>query len=130
MFRNMLMSASSRMEDSRLVKRVRSELGRLSSHPGAMDVEVHNGGVTLRGPVLNTEVVDILNGVESIRGVHSVQYELDGYDSAGDIEWLRLRSAINHHDEMSRRSWAPATRAALTAGLVATGAWAMMRARA
>ena len=130
MFRNLVMNASSRMDDSRLVKRVRSELGRLSSHPGAMDVQVHNGAVMLRGPVLNTEVVDILNGVESIRGVHSVQYELDGYDSAGDIEWLRLRSAINHRDDTSRRSWAPATGMALTAGLVATGAWAMMRARA
>ena len=130
MFRTLLNKASSRMEDSRLLRRVRSELDHVSSHPGAIDVRVSNGAVTLRGPVLNTEVVDILNSVESVRGVHSVQYHLDGYDSAGDVEWLRLRSLVNHREDPPRRRWTPAARTAVAAGLVATGAWAMMRARA
>ena len=129
MFRTLLTNASNRMEDFRLLKRVRSELGHVSSHPKAMDVQVNHGTVTLRGPVFNTEVVDILTGVESVRGVHAVQYELDGYDSADGASSLRLRSAVGTRDDSHHR-WAPAARAAVTAGLVATGAWAMMRARA
>ena len=129
-FRSLLRKASSRMEDLRVSKRVRSELGHVSSHPRAIDVEVHGGAVTLRGPVLNTEVVDILNGVESVRGVTAVQYALDGYDSAAGVPSMRLRSVVGDREEMPHRRWAPAARAAVTAGLVATGAWAMMRARA
>jgi hypothetical protein len=130
MFRTLLTNASRRMEDFRVLKRVRSELGHVSSHPKAMDVQVNRGTVTLRGPVLNTEVVDILTGVESVRGVNALQYELDGYDSADGVSSLRLRSAVGSREDSSRHRWAPAARAALTAGLVATGAWAMMRARA
>ena len=120
---NVLMGTAGSANDRRVMKRVRAELGRVGSHGHALDVQVSNGTVTLRGPVLNTEVVDILTGVESMRGVRAMHYELDGYNSAEGVPSLAER-------DLPPRHWVPAARAAVTAGLVATGAWAMMRARA
>ena len=122
---NVLMGTANSVNDRRVLKRVRAELGRVSSHPHAIDVQVSNGTVTLRGPVLNTEVVDILTGVESMPGVKVMHYELDGYESAEGVPSLQAAER-----DLPPRHWAPAARAAVTAGLVATGAWAMMRARA
>ena len=131
-FQNVLMSAAGHVDDRLVLKRVRSELGHVSSHPKAIDVQVSQGAVTIRGPVLNAEVMDILNGVESVRGVRAVRYELDGYESAEEIPSLSEGSAVGDRalDDLSPRSWVPTARTAVTAGLVATGAWAMMRARA
>jgi len=114
------------VDDRRVLKRIRAELGRVSSHPEAIEVQTDRGEVTLRGTVLNSEVADILTGVESLRGVSSVRYELDGYDSVDGMPWTQERGEL----DLGPRSWAPAARAAVAAGLVATGAWAMMRARA
>jgi len=130
-FQTVLMGAAHQLDDRRLMKRVRAELGRASSHPEAVEVQVSNGAVTLRGPVLNTEVADILNGVELVRGVRTMHYELDGYDSAEGVPSLQERNAVDDRAvDLHPRRWAPAARAAVTAGLVATGAWAVMRARA
>jgi hypothetical protein len=121
-------AALGRGNDRSVAKDVRAELDRVSSYPQAIDVHVNNGEVTLRGDVLNAEVMNILSGVESISGVRALLYELDGYDSAQGVPSMRDRVA----DTMGLRPhrWAPAARAAVTAGLVATGAWAMMRSRA
>jgi len=128
-FQTVLMGTASLVNDRKVLKRVRAELGRVSSHPQAIDVQVSNGAVTLRGPVLNTEVVDILSGVESMRGVNSVLYELDGYESAEGVPSLHAREwDIDGAGERHPNRWAP--KAAVTAALVATGAWAMARARA
>src|SRR5205085_10485491 len=80
-FRTVVRGIANMVDDRRILKRIRAELGRLSSHPQAIDVQTHQGAVTLRGTVLNSEVADILSGVESLRGVRSVRYELDGYGS-------------------------------------------------
>jgi hypothetical protein len=124
-FRTALMGGSDQLNDRRLLRSVRAELGRVSSHPHAIDVEVSNGAVTLRGPVLNTEVADILSCVESVRGVRCLQYEFDGYASPDSIDSMEESARMMHS-----HGWSPAMRTAATAGLVATGAWAMMRARA
>lgn len=47
--------------------RVRSRLGVLVGHPRSMDVAVHEGRVTLRGPVLAEEVDRPLAGVARVR---------------------------------------------------------------
>src|SRR5512138_2352508 len=43
--------------------RVRSRLGRVSSHPGAVEVNVRDGVATLRGPVFQVEMNEVLRGV-------------------------------------------------------------------
>ena len=72
-FRTVVRGIANMVDDRRILKRIRAELGRLSSHPQAIDVQTHQGAVTLRGTVLNSEVADILSGVESLRGVRSVR---------------------------------------------------------
>jgi hypothetical protein len=129
-FTNALMGIKNVVDDRRMLKRVRAELGRVSSYPDAIDVQLNNGTVTLRGPVLNAEVADILTGVESMPGVRSLLYELDGYDSAEGIPSLEGHGSVSQALDLRSGHWAPTARAAVTAGLVATGAWAMMRARA
>jgi hypothetical protein len=129
-FRNVPM-AEGRGTDHVVAGQVRAELGRVSSHPQVIDVQVNNGEVTLRGPVLNTEVMDILTGVESVSGVRAVRYELDGYESAEKMPSMHGTDGVGDEmTELRHHRWAPAARAAVTAGLVATGAWAVMRARA
>src|SRR6185503_11736665 len=43
------------VSDTKLVARVRSELGRVVSHPRALDVTASEGCVTLSGPILAEE---------------------------------------------------------------------------
>src|SRR5687767_10406429 len=51
--------SDNQVDDQRLVARVRAKLGRVCSHPHAIDLEAQDGTVTLRGPVLASEVNDI-----------------------------------------------------------------------
>src|SRR5262245_38099208 len=55
--------------DPVLTARVRSKMGRYVSHPGAIEVTVRDGRVTLSGPVLADEVDDLLGCVHSVPGV-------------------------------------------------------------
>src|SRR5687767_5962520 len=43
------------LRDEQLTARIRSHLGRVASHPRAIDLECHDGRVVLRGPVLAAE---------------------------------------------------------------------------
>ena len=43
------------ISDTQLVARVRSRLGRYSSHPRAIEVSAHGGTVVLSGPILAAE---------------------------------------------------------------------------
>src|SRR6266446_3741010 len=47
---------SAEIDDAVLVDRVRSKLGRIVSHPGAIKVASENGKVILSGPILEAEV--------------------------------------------------------------------------
>jgi osmotically-inducible protein OsmY len=69
--------------DEVLSDRVRSAIGRYTTHPGAIEVDAHNGVVTLSGPVLGREVDDVLRAVHSVRGVASIEDRLDVRQSAG-----------------------------------------------
>src|SRR5688500_12112620 len=59
-------------DDIRLIERVRAKLGRACSHPHAVDVDVCDGEVTMRGPILSGEVDDVLRAAGSVRGVTAV----------------------------------------------------------
>lgn len=56
------------VDDGVLVERVRAQLGRVASHPHAVDVGAADGVVTLRGPILQHEVRRLLNTVERVAG--------------------------------------------------------------
>jgi hypothetical protein len=111
------------VDDARLVERVRAKLGRVSSHPRAIDVEAHDGEVTLRGPILSREVDDVLATVGGVRGVSSVVNELEPHDSPEGVPSLQGEGRVAGSSiDLFQRNWAPATRALVaTAGLAATG---------
>src|SRR5690606_11003991 len=63
---------SREVPDAVLVERVRSALGRVVSHPGAIDVQVTAGCVSLSGPILAHEVPQLMRAVRAVRGVRAV----------------------------------------------------------
>jgi osmotically-inducible protein OsmY len=77
------------VEDSVLVERVRSELGRATSHPRSVVVSASNGQVTLSGPVLASEVDALVASVAKVRGVKGVENQLDVHDAPGNIPELQ-----------------------------------------
>ena len=112
--------------DDVLAQRVRSRIGRVLSHPAAVEVDVADGCVNLRGPVLADEVQPLLGAVRRVRGVCGLTQELDVHDSAGT--YSALQGAGKQPDPLAQEAWAPGTR--LAAG--AAGLWMMacgMRAR-
>lgn len=92
--------------------RVRSELGRLTSHPGAVSVVAdENGRVTVRGPVLASEADRLVAGIESVRGVHDVIDRTERHESAEGISALQGSGRVPRAQlDVLQQNWAPATR--------------------
>jgi hypothetical protein len=87
------------VSDAVLVERVRSKIGRVVSHPRAIEVTAGQGRVTLSGPILAEEVNDLLATVAAVRGVAGMENRLEVHPEAGDVPALqggrRGRSAAN-----------------------------------
>lgn len=114
------------VDDARLLERVRARLGRVSSHPRAIDVEAQGGQVTLRGPVLSSEVQDLLSAAADVRGVRSVINELAPHDSSEGVPALQGRGRLaGPRLDLRQSRWAPATRALVGAAAVAAGGLAI-----
>ncbi len=113
------------LEDDVLRDRVQSQLGRLVSHPGALEVSVKDGRVALRGDVLQHEAQRLICGVRSMRAVRGVDDYLSVHSEPGSVPGLqggyRLRTA---ECDLLRARWTPATRAVVGAtgvGLMLAG---------
>ena len=78
-----------RVSDDVLIARVRTELGRHTSHVRALDVTANGGIVTLRGPILADETDAVLAATERVPGVIGVEDRLDVHPDAGDIPSLQ-----------------------------------------
>lgn len=96
--------------DQVIEARVRSEMGRVVSHPGAINVRSQNGNVTLSGLILTHEVPTLLGCVESVRGVESITNNLEAHDSPGDIPALQGGSPREDRWEFMQENWSPAAR--------------------
>src|SRR5512146_218346 len=88
-----------------LAARVRSRLGRAVSDPGGILVLVNDGRVTLRGPVLASEVDDLVRAVSGVRGVNEVVNELEVHQSAANVPALQGRRR-----RVGMSNWPPAAR--------------------
>jgi osmotically-inducible protein OsmY len=64
------------VSDDVLVERVRAKLGRYPAQLGAIDVQANDGTVTLRGPILATELPRVLRATKFVRGVRAVDNQL------------------------------------------------------
>jgi osmotically-inducible protein OsmY len=81
--------------DAQLAERVRATLGRVVSHPHAIDVTAENGRVCLSGPILAHEVQPLLRAASSVRGVAGIDNQLDIHEQAGNIPALQGTSESN-----------------------------------
>ncbi len=103
--------SSEPVDDAVLVDRVRSKLGRVVSHPGAIHVTAQNGNVTLSGPVLSAEVPELLACVNRIQGVNEVTNNLELHDEPGNhpaLQGGRMREGGRF--EFFQENWSPAAR--------------------
>jgi hypothetical protein len=103
-------------DDLQLIERVRARMGRLVSHPHAIQVGALAGRVTLSGPILAHEAGPLLAAIRTVWGVGSVENLLVLHAHPESIPSLQGGSdALSApHDH-----WPPALRAAaLSSGVL------------
>ncbi len=107
------------VSDEVLIERIRSKMGRIVSHPSAIDVQAEQGRVRLSGAVLKHEHPDLLEAVRSMRGVLDLEDRLEVHKSGTNVPALQGgRPRGGDRFELMQENWTPAAR-----GLVgATGA--------
>jgi uncharacterized membrane protein len=107
--------------DDRVVEeRVRAHLGRLSAHPGAIEVSSSDGYVRLGGHILEQELAKVLVGLERVPGVRRVINEMHVHLEAGRISSLQGTGHWRSRPrfEYLQESWSPAPR--VIAGVAGT----------
>lgn len=77
------------VSDETLVARVRAEMGRYVSHPGAVEVTARMGVVTLTGHILAKEMQPFVGAVQAVLGVRRVENNLQVHEDAGNIPDLQ-----------------------------------------
>lgn len=108
------------VEEDQLIARVRAKLGRLVSHPHAIEVYAHDGAITLSGSVLEREAQQLLSGVGSIHGVSTVCDHLLRHSEESFIASLQGgRERHPMRPRLFRRYWPLALR--MIAGVAGAG---------
>jgi len=112
------------VDDRILAARVRAELGRVASHPRAIDVDAFNGVIVLSGDVLASEVSSIISAITGVRGVRRVHDNMTGHERADDVLARQGRSGRrNLRTTWLRSGWSPtaiALAGTATAAAIAT----------
>jgi gas vesicle protein len=85
-----------RVDDATLKERIRTALGRVTSHQRAISITAKNGSVKLTGNALASEVASIVSAVGRVPGVFGVETDLRTHANADRIPALQGGS---------RRSW-------------------------
>ncbi len=104
-------------DDSVLQERVRSKLGRYVSHPGAIDVQAHEGTVTIRGLILTDEVQPLVRALKRMPEIRHLDNQLEAHETGENISALQ-GGRVRHGPVpiLARKSWSPSLRLAI-AGL-------------
>jgi uncharacterized membrane protein len=101
------------VDDDVLVARIRARLGRLVSHPHAIEVAAGNGEVLLGGVILAHEVPGLLAGLAHVPGVVSITHELESHEDAANVPGLQ---GAGRRETATAGAWTPALR--LLAGMI------------
>lgn len=80
--------AAQPVSDDRLRERIRSKLGHLVERPSAIEVDVEDGNVVLRGEALEQELGSLRSAISRLQGVASVESRVTARD-AGDAGEVR-----------------------------------------
>ena len=76
-------------DDLLLIERVRARIGRLVSHPHAIQAGARGGHVVLSGPILTHEVDALVEAVQGVPGVVSVDEHFELHAEAGTTPSLQ-----------------------------------------
>ena len=107
---------SAEATDRVLEARVRSKMGRVVSHPHAIEVKVSDGLVMLCGPILADELHPLLDAVIANDGVKNIDNRLEVHESAGDVPALQGgRRREGERFGPFKTNWSPTTRLIATA---------------
>jgi hypothetical protein len=99
------------VSNATLVDRVRSKVGRVVSHPRAVEVSADNGLVTLSGPILEDEVNNLLTCLVWVPGVEQIQNRLEIHKEPDVHPALQGgRERLGHRFEFLQENWSPAAR--------------------
>lgn len=96
--------------DDLLAERVRSGIGRVVSHPGAITVTASEGRVILGGRVLAGEVDRLLARAARVRGVGDLVNELEIHAEPNNLPDLQGGRPRGARPEPLQERWAPTTR--------------------
>jgi uncharacterized membrane protein len=109
-----------RISDETLQARIRAQLGRLVSHPRAIEVTCTQGVARLRGSVLEHEVDRLLSSLRRVRGVTDVVNELEVHSSAERVPALQGHEIDRRSSRLEylQGNWSPAPR--VLAGAIGT----------
>lgn len=108
-----------KVDDEILVARVRAKLGRLVSHPHAVEVASQQRKVTLRGLILSHELDDLIDGIKGVSGVKDIENQLKVYEHDEHIPSLQGgKTRHPNRTDLVQNNWPPATR--LVTGAAAT----------
>lgn len=103
--------SSEPVDDGKLVERVRSKLGRVVSHPRAVEVSAQNGRITLSGPILVEEIPAVLACVNRVHGVKQVINHFEAHEHADNHPALQGgRERQGGRFEFFQENWSPAAR--------------------
>lgn len=107
-----------------LNERVRAAIGRVVTHPGAIEPTSSNGIVTLAGPVLAREVPLLIDRVLDVRDVSGVVNRLEVHQEPGNVPGLQGggQERGGERAEFLQSNWAPSAR--LVAGFAGAAACA------
>lgn len=108
---------SAEVSDDVLEARVRSKLGRVVSHPSAIEVKAVSGLIFLTGPILANEEHSLLDSISGIAGVKNIENRLELHEDASGIPALQGgKPRQPERFGFYKKNWSP------TARLVATTA--------
>ncbi|HEX6138744.1 MAG TPA: SRPBCC family protein [Casimicrobiaceae bacterium] len=104
-------------DDLQVIERVRARMGRIVSHPHAIQVGANDGRVTLSGPILADEVQRLLDVVRTVWGVSDVEDRLVVHEHPESISSLQGGTDERANDSLvAHGNWAPASRMAAVLG--------------
>jgi hypothetical protein len=101
-------------DDLRLIERVRARVGRVVSHPHAIQVGASDARVTLSGPILADEVQGLIAAVKRVPGVLGVDEHLVVHAHPGSVP--SLQGGRNRRAQGGLLGNAPVVRAAAVVG--------------
>lgn len=102
-------------DDLVLIERVRARMGRVVSHPHAIQVGANAGRVTVSGPILAREAEPLLRAVRSVWGVSELEDHLVVHERPDSVPSLQGAGKQPRRDA-AQENWSPALRAGATLG--------------